>query len=46
MSCERRLAGSNGDPTFAQILGVAEDGTPVTTVPSAWSDYLAAFAEA
>jgi len=46
VSCERRLAGSNGDPTFAQILSVAEDGTPVTTVPSAWSDYLTAFAEA
>ncbi|MBM3678300.1 MAG: hypothetical protein FJW96_10530 [Actinobacteria bacterium] len=46
VSCERRLAGSNGDPTFAQILGVAEDGTPVTTIPDAWSTYLSAFAEA
>ncbi len=43
VSCERRLAGSNGDPTFAQILGVPEDGTPLTAVPTAWSDYCAAF---
>jgi hypothetical protein len=46
VSCERRLAGSNGDPTFAQVLGVAEDGTPLTTIPAGWSDYCAAFAGA
>jgi hypothetical protein len=46
VSCERRLAGSNGDPTLAQILGVPEDGTPLTTVPAAWSDYCAAFGSA
>jgi hypothetical protein len=43
VSCERRLAGSNGDPTFAQILGVPEDGTALPGVPAAWSDYCAAF---
>jgi hypothetical protein len=42
VSCERRFAGSNGDPTFAQILGI-DAGTPVVTVPPAWSDYCAAF---
>lgn len=39
ISCERRFAGSNGDPTFAQILGVQPDGTS-----AAWSAYCAAFA--
>ncbi len=49
VSCERRLAGSNGDPTFAQQLGIAADGTvpdpgaPDGGVP-AWTDYCAAFA--
>ena len=51
ISCERRLAGSNGDPTFAQVLGIAADGTvpdpgaPDGGVP-AWSQYVAAFAPA
>jgi hypothetical protein len=51
ISCERRLAGSNGDPTFAQVLGIAPDGTvpdpgaPDGGVP-AWSQYVAAFAPA
>ena len=39
VSCERRLAGSNGDPTFAEILGVQPDGTS-----AAWTSYCAAFA--
>jgi hypothetical protein len=49
ISCERKLAGSNSDPTFAQLLGIADDGTvpdpgaPDGGVP-AWSDYCAAFA--
>ncbi|MCB0907878.1 MAG: hypothetical protein KDB63_12260 [Nocardioidaceae bacterium] len=46
ISCERQLAGSNGDPTLAQILGVPEDGTPLTHIPAAWSDYCGAFAGA
>jgi hypothetical protein len=46
VSCERRLAGANGDPTFAQILGVPEDGTPLADVPAAWSQYCGAFAGA
>ncbi len=51
ISCERRLAGSNGDPTFAQVLGIAPDGTvPVPGAPDggvpAWSQYVAAFAPA
>jgi hypothetical protein len=44
ISCERRLAGSKGDPTLAQILGVPDDGVALTEVPAAWSDYVAAFA--
>jgi len=40
ISCERRLAGSNGDPTFEQVMGVLPDGTS-----PAWSRYCAAFAE-
>ena len=51
VSCERRLAGSNGDPTFAEVLGIAQDGTvpdpgaPDGGVP-AWSQYVAAFGPA
>ncbi len=51
ISCERRLAGSNGDPTFAEVLGIAPDGTvpdpgaPDGGVP-AWSQYVAAFGPA
>jgi hypothetical protein len=40
VTCERRLAGSNGDPTFEQVIGVEADGTS-----PAWSQYCAAFAE-
>ncbi len=39
VSCERRLAGSNGDPTFAQQIGLEPDGSA-----PAWSKYCAAFA--
>lgn len=46
VSCERRLAGSAGDPTLGQILGVPDDGVPLTDVPPAWADYCAAFAAA
>ena len=38
ISAERQLAGSNGDPSFREILG-AEDGTS-----PAWTDYCMAFA--
>jgi hypothetical protein len=40
VSCERRLAGSNGDPTLAEILGIQPDGSA-----PAWDAYCAAFAE-
>ncbi|MGB7981228.1 MAG: hypothetical protein WCF36_10625 [Candidatus Nanopelagicales bacterium] len=46
ISCERRLAGSNGDPTFAAVLGVPEDNTPIAGVPDAWAEYCTAFAGA
>jgi hypothetical protein len=39
VSCERRLAGSNGDPTFEQVIGLLPNGTS-----PAWSTYCAAFA--
>jgi hypothetical protein len=41
VTCERRLAGSNNDPTFGELLGVLSDGNA-----PAWSQYCAAFAEA
>jgi hypothetical protein len=51
VSCERTLAGSNNDPTFAEQLGITDGGTVVPNpgapdggVP-AWSLYCAAFAE-
>jgi hypothetical protein len=51
VSCQRTLAGSNNDPTFAAILGITDDGTVVPDpgapdggVP-AWTQYCAAFAE-
>ena len=39
ISAERQFAGSNGDPTFLQIMG-AEAGTS-----AAWTEYCLAFAE-
>jgi hypothetical protein len=44
VSCERRLAGSNSDPTFADFLGIPSDGVPLASVPDAWTDYCTAFA--
>ncbi len=38
VSCERRFAGSNGDPTFEQALGPYTDDGP-------WVEYCRAFAE-
>jgi hypothetical protein len=40
VSCERRLAGSNGDPLFAEIMAVQPDGSS-----PAWVAYCHAFAE-
>ncbi|MCW2667632.1 MAG: hypothetical protein JWN57_2594, partial [Frankiales bacterium] len=40
VTCERRLAGSNGDPTMAELLGVAADGSS-----PAWDAYCTAFAD-
>ena len=39
VSAERRFAGSNGDPTFAQIMEVGADGSA-----RRWDDYCDAFA--
>jgi hypothetical protein len=39
VSCERRFAGSNGDPTFAEVLELGPDGSSVL-----WDDYCDAFA--
>ncbi|MCW2776715.1 MAG: hypothetical protein JWN17_440, partial [Frankiales bacterium] len=39
VSCERKLAGSNGDPTYAELLDIDAAG-----VAPAWDDYCAAFA--
>jgi hypothetical protein len=41
VSCERKLAGSNGDPTFEQVIGLLPDGSS-----PAWAAYCGAFAEA
>jgi len=40
ISAERRFAGSNGDPTFLQVMG-AETGSS-----AAWTEYCLAFAGA
>jgi hypothetical protein len=40
IECERRFAGSNGDPTLEEVLAVEADGTSAP-----WSEYCAAFAE-
>ncbi|MFN2587212.1 MAG: hypothetical protein ABR613_03695 [Actinomycetota bacterium] len=37
ISCERKFAGSNGDPTFAQLMAPEDDYDP-------WSEYCEAFA--
>jgi hypothetical protein len=39
VACERRFAGSNGDPTFAEVLALEPDGSSVL-----WDDYCDAFA--
>ena len=41
IEAERRLAGSNGDPNFIDVMGLEPDGTS-----PAWSDYCLAFAGA
>jgi len=38
---ERRFKGSNGDPTFLEIMGLEPDGSS-----PAWSEYCRAFAGA
>ncbi len=50
VSCQRTLAGSNGDPTFAELLGITnggqdlpDPGAPDGGVPD-WTDYCDAFA--
>ncbi len=39
--CQRRFAGSNGDPNFLEVMGMEPDGSS-----PAWSDYCLAFAGA
>ena len=41
IECERKFAGSNGDPSFEEVMGVQPDGTS-----PAWSEYCLAFAGA
>jgi hypothetical protein len=41
IEAERRFAGSNGDPSFLEVMGLEPDGTS-----PAWSDYCLAFAGA
>jgi hypothetical protein len=44
ISCERKFAGSNGDPTFAQLMEPYVD--PLTHEPvEPWRDYCEAFAD-
>ncbi len=40
ITCQRSFAGSNGDPTFAEVMGVQPDFTSPL-----WTDYCLAFAE-
>ena len=40
ITCQRTFAGSNGDPTFAEVMGVQPDFTS-----QLWTDYCLAFAE-
>ena len=43
ISCEKRFAGSNGDPSFAQIMAPYDD--PITGKPvDPWAEYCSAFA--
>lgn len=42
ISCERKFAGANGDPTFAELM----DPDPDAPEPSPWQRYCRAFAEA
>lgn len=44
ISVERRLAGSNGDPTFGELMGVTGPGGSGGPGSAAWDDYCAAFA--
>jgi hypothetical protein len=44
ISVERRLAGSNGDPTFGELMGVTGPGGTGGPGSDAWDDYCAAFA--
>lgn len=40
ITCQRTFAGSNGDPSFAEVMGVQPDFTSTL-----WNDYCLAFAE-
>ena len=42
ISCEKRIAGSSGDPTFEQVMGPYVDARGDAHQP--WAEYCAAFA--
>jgi hypothetical protein len=43
ITCERKFAGSNGDPSFKELMAPYVD--PVSSLPvEPWSEYCAAFA--
>ena len=43
ISCEKKFAGSNGDPTFEQVMGLPPAAPPGT--PRPWDAYCLAFAD-
>lgn len=44
ISCERKFAGSNGDPTFAQLMEPYEDPFDTGALVNPWDEYCDAFA--
>jgi hypothetical protein len=44
ISCERKFAGSSGDPSFAALMGPGEGVALTTNTQYAWRDYCEAFA--
>lgn len=43
ISCEKKFAGANGDPTFAEVMGLPPAAPPGTARP--WDAYCLAFAD-
>jgi hypothetical protein len=44
ITCERKFAGSSGDPSFAALMGPIDPGADLTTADYGWRDYCEAFA--